>query len=185
MKKPRIAILLERGFQEEEFIYPYYRCLEEGYKAQIVSPYTGTIRGKHGFPTKIDRHLLNEEQASTICKDYDGVIIPGGFECPDRLRSYPQVLSFVRRMDEENKLIAAICHGPWVLISAGIVAGRNMTGFKTLKTDLENAGAIYHDDPVVVDHNIITSPHYRNNGDFMREVVRWVNERQLFKNKGL
>jgi protease I len=106
--------------------------------------------------------------------DFDAVVIPGGFEAPDRLRIRKEVLHFVKDMFDAKKLVAAICHGPWVLISSGIVKGRKVTGFQAIADDLKNAGADYVEADVVVDKNLITAPHYRNNGDFMKEVVRFI-----------
>ena len=107
---------------------------------------------------------------------YDAVVLPGGFEAPDRVRLLPEVLEFLRAMDGKNKLVAAICHGPWVMISAGITWGRKITGFWSIEADIKNSGADYkHKEPVVIDKNIITSPHYNNNGDFMKAVVDYLN----------
>ncbi len=105
---------------------------------------------------------------------FDLVLLPGGFEAPDRVRLLPEVLEFVREMDGQKKLIAAICHGPWILISAGVTKGRKMTGFWSIEADIRNSGADYqHKAPLVVDGNLITSPHYNNNADFMRAVVAY------------
>ena len=102
------------------------------------------------------------------------VILPGGFEAPDRVRLLPEVLEFLRKMDGQKKLVAAICHGPWIMISAGITKGRKMTAFWSIEADMRNSGADYqHKVPVVIDGNFITSPHYNNNGDFMKAVVEY------------
>ena len=107
--------------------------------------------------------------------DFDAVILPGGFEAPDRVRLIPEVLEFVRKMNEQNKLLAAICHGPWILISAGITKNRKMTAFWSIEADVRNSGADYqHKAPVVIDSNLITSPHYNNNGEFMKAVVEYL-----------
>ena len=107
----------------------------------------------------------------------DLVILPGGFEAPDRVRLLTEVQEFVREMDEQKKLVAAICHGPWIMISAEICKGRKMTAFWSIEADLRNAGADYqHKAPLVIDGNFITSPHYNNNGDFMKAVVEYLNK---------
>ena len=103
--------------------------------------------------------------------DFDAVILPGGFESPDRLRIRKEVLQFVREMDEAGKLVAAICHGPWILISAGVVKGRKVTGYMSIADDLKNAGAVYVEEDTVVEGNFISAPHYRNNGTFMKAVI--------------
>jgi protease I len=106
--------------------------------------------------------------------NFDLVVLPGGFEAPDRVRLLTEVLEFVRKMDEQKKLVAAICHGPWILISAGVTKGRKMTAFWSIEADLRNSGADYqHKEPVVIDGNLITSPHYNNNGDFMKAVIEY------------
>ena len=124
------------------------------------------VYGKYGIPVTptIDVKDLKVE-------NYDLVVLPGGQEAPDRVRQIKEVLTFVKGMFDAGKLVAAICHGPWVTISAGIMRGKRATCYVGMMDDLKNAGAIYLDEPVVVDGNLITSPHYRNNGDFMKAVL--------------
>jgi len=100
------------------------------------------------------------------------VIIPGGVQAPDRLRRHKEILDFVRRMSEKDKLVAAICHGAWVLISAGITKGRRMTCFFSIKDDLVNAGAKYVDEPVVVDGRLITSRQPGDLPEFCKAIIR-------------
>jgi protease I len=166
----RAVILVEQGFQDEEFVFPYYRMLEEGWRVDIASPDGAARTGKYGVPARVNRIVGN-----LAPEEYDVVLIPGGFECPDRLRVSEPTIAFVRAMHAAGKLVAAICHAPWVLVSAGLCPGRRMTGYKSIKADLMNAGAIFEDSPVVEDRNIITAPHYRENGPFMRAVVQHVN----------
>lgn len=165
----RIAILVAENFQDEEFVYPYYRLLEEGWNVDIASQ-DGAVRyGKFGVPARVNRMIGNLAETA-----YDAVLIPGGFESPDRLRMYKPCTDFVYAMHLSGKLVAAICHGPSVLISAKIIKGRRCTGFWSIRDDLVNAGAIYEDAPVTVDANLITSPHYRDNGAFMKAVVTYL-----------
>lgn len=182
----KAVILLEEGAQDEEFIYAYHRMIEEGWDVDVATPsvrkkYGETVTGlpkivcgKFGVPLKVTR--ATEELREP---DYDLVVIPGGFVSPDMLRMRPEVLRFVGAMFGAGKLVAAICHGPWVTISAGIMKGFAATCYASLKDDLINAGAIYLDVPVVVDRNLITAPHYKNNGDFMREVVKFMREKTI------
>lgn len=166
----RAVILVESGFQDEEFVYPYYRMQEEGWQVDVASPDGMERRGKYGVPARAHIPI-----SSLRGENYDAVLIPGGFECPDRLRADQDVLDFVEEMHNGGKLIAAICHGPWVLISAGIVRGYNVIGYKSIITDLQNAsGNIQFGESVVIDRNIITADHYRNNGSFMRAVTLWM-----------
>ena len=170
MKKT--VIITAQNFQDEEFTYPYYRLLEEGYSVDVATPDKSVVYGKYGVPTRptIDTKDLK-------AADYDLVILPGGFEAPDRLRIRKEVLSFVKGMYENNKVVAAICHGPWICISAGILKGKRATGYISIADDIKNAGATYVDEDVVVDGNLITSPHYRNNGDFMKATIRLLNNK--------
>lgn len=163
----RAVIITGPGFQDEEFVYPYYRMQEAGYHLDVATKDKTVVIGKFGVaakPTKSAQELKSS--------DYDVVIIPGGWEAPERVRLIPEVLVFVREMYEQGKIVGAICHGPCVLISAGILKGKRATGFEGIADDIKNSGAIYLDAPVVVDGNIVTSPHYRNNGDFLREVLK-------------
>ena len=164
----RAVILVERGFQDEEFIYPYYRMQEDGWDVSVASPHMEPVFGKYGVPARVDRSLDN-----LSILEFDAVVIPGGFECPDRLRIIPTVQDFVYQMDANNKLIAAICHGPWVLISADIVRGRHIAGYQSIADDITNAGATYSHASVITDRNLVTADHYRNLGAFMKAVIEW------------
>lgn len=170
----RAVIITAQNFQDEEFIYPYYRLLEEGYSVDIATPDKVVVYGKYGVPAKptIDTKDLKES-------DFDLVVLPGGFEAPDRLRVRKEVLKFVKEMynNNNNKVVAAICHGPWICISAGIMNGKKATGYMSIADDIRNAGATYLEENVVIDGNLVTSPHYRNNGDFMKAVLKVLNEK--------
>ncbi len=162
----RVAIIVAQNFQDEEFVYPYYRIMEEGWQADVATPTGQDMMGKYGVPARATMST-NDLKAS----DFDCVLLPGGFESPDRLRIRPEVLQFVREMDEAGKLVAAICHGPWILISAGLVKGRKVTGYMSIADDLKNAGAVYMEEDLVIDGNLISAPHYRDNGTFMKAVI--------------
>ena len=165
----RTVIITGPGFQDEEVVYPYYRLLEEGFKVDIATKDGMVVYGKYGVPARATMPVSDLK-----ADNFDCVILPGGFEAPDRVRLLPEVLDFLRDMDKQHKLIAAICHGPWVMISAGITKGRKMTAFWSIEADMKNSGADYqHKVPVVIDKNFITSPHYNNNGDFMKAVVNY------------
>jgi protease I len=108
----------------------------------------------------------------------DLLVVPGGYEAPDRARQIPEVLAFTRAMFERGRVIASICHGPWVLVSAGILKGRRATSYKGCKDDLINAGAIYVDEPVVVDGSLVTAQRYQDNAAWMKETLRVFAERR-------
>ena len=120
----KVVIITGPGFQDEEVVYPYYRCLEQGYTTDIATKDGEVVYGKYGVPAR-----ANISTTKLTAENYNAVILPGGFEAPDRVRLLPEVLDFVKEMNYKKKLIAAICHGPWILISAGITNNRKMTGF--------------------------------------------------------
>ncbi len=162
----RAVIITGPHFQDEEYIYPYYRLLEEGFQLDVAIKGKVTAYGKYGVPA-----IPTRDVTGLRVEDYDLVLLPGGQEAPDRVRQIPEVLVFVKEMFEKGKVVAAICHGPWITISAGIMKGKKATCYAGMADDLKNAGALYEDAAVVIDGNLITSPHYRNNGDFMKAVV--------------
>jgi len=148
----RIAILVDQIYQDLEVWYPYYRLREAGAEVVTVAAKAGeTYTGKYGYPLVADRSY---EQVSA--SDFDGVLIPGGY-APDHIRRHAKANQFVREMDAQGKLVAAICHAGWVLISAGVLKGRRVTCFFAIKDDVINAGALYQDAEVVVDRNLVTS----------------------------
>lgn len=168
----KAVIITGPGFQDEEYIYPYYRLLEAGFEVSVATKDGAVVYGKYGNPAR-----ATMPTTALNAKDFDLVLLPGGFEAPDRVRLLPEVLEFVREMDRAKKLIASICHGPWIMISAGITKGRKMTGYWSIEADLRNSGADYqHKVPVVQDGNIITSPHYNNNPEFMKAVVEYFSK---------
>lgn len=163
----RVVIITAQNFQDEEVIFPYYRLQElDDCIVDLATPGGVTMNGKYGVPARanVDAKKLNAD-------DYDLVVIPGGFEAPDRLRIIKEVTDFVADMDKKKKLIAMICHGSWVAISSKIMRGRIATCYIAVKDDLENAGATYVDKEIVVDDNIISSPHYKDNPIWMKTVV--------------
>ena len=150
MKK--IALLIENQYEEKEVLYPYYRMQEEGFEVDLIGTLANTTyTSKNGVP------LISDLGSQDIlANDYDAVIIPGGF-APDYMRRNQATVHFIKSMNQANKPIASICHGPWLLITACKLKGRKLTGFHTLQRDIENAGATYVNDDVVVDQNLITS----------------------------
>jgi deglycase len=168
----RAIIITEKGFQDEEYVYPYYRLLEAGFDLDIATTGAQTVYGKFNIPAK-----GNVDSLTIKAEDYDLVILPGGHEAPDRVRQIENVLKFVKDMDAAGKVVGAICHGPWIAISAGIVKGRKATSYEGMKDDLINAGADYIVADVVIDDNLVTSPHYKNNGDFMKAVLEEYEKR--------
>lgn len=170
-KTKKVVIITGPGFEDPEVIYPYYRLQEEGYIVEVVTSSDSEVRGKHGYPMVPTKKIVDLN-----VEDYNSVIIPGGHEAPDRVRQVKEILSFVKQMYEAGKIVSSTCHGPWVLISAGIIKGKNATCYKGMKDDLINAGANYKELPVVVDGNIITSDHPRNLGPWMKTTIKLLRE---------
>ncbi len=159
-------VLAEEMVNDQEFWYPYYRLQEAGAKVTVVgSGSADHYTGKAG--TKIE---VNAAADQISLGDYDGVVIPGGY-APDRMRRYPAILQLVKRLFEKNKLVAAICHAGWVLVSAGILSDRNVTSYVAIKDDLVNAGANWTDDEVVIDGNLVTSRTPADLPAFMRAII--------------
>lgn len=163
----RVAILAENLYQELEVWYPLLRLKEEGAEVVVVGSGSATEHtSKLGYPVAVD---LTADQVKAA--DFDAVIIPGGY-APDIMRRYPAMVQFVRDMGQQGKVVAAICHGGWLLASAEIIAGRTVTSFFAIKDDLVHAGANYVDAEVVVDGNIITSRKPEDLPAFCRAIIQ-------------
>lgn len=148
----KVLILVEDGFRDEELIYPYYRFIEAGYEVKIVGPEAGReYKGKFGLPINSD---ISPDQV--ILEEVAAVIIPGGF-APDKMRIDQAMVDLVKKAFDACKVVAAICHGGWMLAEADICRGKNVTGYIAIATDLANAGGNYIDKEVVVDGNLVTS----------------------------
>lgn len=164
MKK--VAILIENMFDERELIYPYYRLQEEGFEVHLVGSKKDTVYTSKSGVIEESTHASDEVSA----KDYDAVVIPGGFS-PDYMRRTKATVDFVRDMDKANKPIAAICHAGWMIASACDIKGKKVTSFFSIKDDLINAGAEYCDQEVVVDGNIITSRNPNDLPIFLKTII--------------
>lgn len=163
----KYIMLVEEGFEDLELWYPVIRLREEGADVRLLGREKGkTYTGKHGVPAVSDCTAA-EVSADSI----DGILVPGGW-APDKLRRDKGILDLVRKVNEQGKLVAAICHAGWVLASAGILKGRKMTCVSAIVDDMVNAGASYLDQEVVVDGNLITSRTPEDLPAYMREVVK-------------
>lgn len=146
-----VAILAAELYEDQELWYPYYRLKEAGAGITLVGPEATTYTSKHGYPVTVD---VPADDADPV--EFDGVVIPGGY-APDKFRRYDSIVQFVKEIDQAGKLVAAICHAGWLLISAGILENRDATSFYAIKDDMMNAGANFRDEQVVVDDNLVTS----------------------------
>jgi protease I len=156
VKSRKIAVLATNGFEQAELIEPVKALRAAGATVQVIAPAAGEIQGmKHdvkGDKTKVDLEL-----SKARANDFDGLVLPGGVANPDTLRINKEAVAFIKSFVSAGKPIAAICHGPWTLIEAGGVKGKKMTSWPSLHTDLQNAGANWVDQEVVVDGNLVTS----------------------------
>ena len=157
LTEKRFLILLDQDYEDLEYWYPKLRLLEAGAKVVTAGPghplagHGLRVRGKHGYPAVCDAMIPEMDAA-----DFHGIVIPGGW-APDKLRRDPHVLQLVRDFDAEGKLIAAICHGGWIPVSAGVYRGVRVTGSPGIKDDLVNAGGLWEDAAVVVDRHFVSS----------------------------
>lgn len=157
----RVAALVTDGFEQVELTSPKQALEEQGARVDIVSPNDGTVKGwdhtQWGEEFNVDVQLEDANPA-----DYDALLLPGGVMNPDKLRTIPAAVQFAKSFFDSGKPVGSICHGPWLLVEADVVKGYNVTAYKSLKTDLTNAGAKFHDKEAVIDRGLVTS---RNPGD--------------------
>lgn len=162
----KALIISADNFEDTELLYPFYRLVEEGFQVDIASIKKGKIKGKHGY--EVEANLSVEEVKP---EGYDLLILPGG-KAPQALRLNERVLEIVREFYKSGKVIAAICHGPQILISAGLLKGKKATSYKSVVKELEDAGVLYENREVVVDENIITSRQPTDLPFFMKEILK-------------
>lgn len=167
----RAAVLVEQQYQEMEVWYPLYRLREAGCKVTLVGPEAG-----HAYPSKLGYPAKSDKAARDVsANDFDLIVVPGGF-APDYLRRHEAVLRLVGDMAEQGKVVAAICHGPWVLCSTQALKGKRATCFSAIKDDVSNAGAHYVDEECVRDGNLITSRKPDDLPAFMQAIMQAVRE---------
>ena len=167
LKGKRIAILAENLYQEMELWVPYYRLKEEGAEVKVVGAGGATsYASKHGYPVSVDAQA---EAVSAV--EFDAVIVPGGY-APDLMRRHEAMVRLVREAAQHGKVVAAICHAGWMLASADVVRGKDVTSFFSIKDDMVHAGARWVDREVVVDGTLITSRKPDDLPAFCREIVR-------------
>ncbi len=171
----RVAILVAEGFEQAEMVEPRKALEAAGAKTEIVSPARDEVQGWHHFD-KGDRFAVDVPVEDAKPDEYDALLLPGGVANPDQLRANPKAVQFVKRFADSGKPIGVICHGPWTLIEAGVVKGRTMTSWPSLRTDLTNAGAKWVDQQVVTDRGIVSSRKPDDIPAFSKKLIEEIGE---------
>jgi protease I len=168
----KVLLISADNFEDVELLAPYYRLKEEGIEIDIASMRRGSIKGKHGYEVEVTKTL---DEVSP--DDYDLLLLPGG-KAPETVRKQPKALEIARFFFTKNKPVAAICHGPQTLISAGLLKGRHATCYRSVAREMKGAGVLYEDSEVVVDGNLVTSRQPSDLPAFLRETMK------MLKNAG-
>ncbi|MCL4321236.1 MAG: type 1 glutamine amidotransferase [Deltaproteobacteria bacterium] len=166
----KALIVSADDFEDTELLVPYYRLKEEGVHTDIASMKKGRLKGKHGYEVEANKTLgeINPD-------DYDMLILPGG-KAPETVRKDKDAVRIAKSFFEKKKPVSAICHGPQTLVTAGLLKGRHATSYKTVASELKEAGALYEDKDVVVDGNLVTSRQPSDLPVFLQETIKKLNE---------
>lgn len=167
----KALIITGKLVQDHEYIYPYYRVQEDGYSIDVAVPGKEQVQGQLGVKV-----LTTKDITEIKVEDYDLLIIPGGAKCMEYIRQDERILKFIADFNASGKVIASICHAAQMLISAKVVKGRKISGYYSIKDDITNAGAIYVDAPAVIDGNIVSCPHYKYLGPWMKAALELVEK---------
>ena len=168
----RAIIISGELAQDHEFIYPYYRLLEANFDVDVCMLEGKPAKGILGTTLPPNKNQTVKTIDQIKVDDYDLLVIPGGVKAMEKVRQEKKIINFITKFDEQKKIIACICSGAQLLISAKVVKGKKIAGYYSMEDDLVNAGAIYTDKPAVTDENIITTAHYKDMGPWMREVLK-------------
>lgn len=171
----KVAVLVAEGFEQQEMTVPRRALQEAGAEPVLVSPSTDEVQGWNHFD-KADRFHVDVPLDEARAEDFDALLLPGGVANPDQLRTQPRAVSFVRDFVQSGKPVAVICHGPWTLIEADCVRGRTLTSWPSLRKDLQNAGAHWVDQEVVVDGALVSSRRPDDLPAFNREMIETFRE---------
>lgn len=166
LKGKKIAVFAEQDFEDLELFYPKIRLEEEGATVEVLGWDKDSYQGKNGLTIEVDGSAKGAK-----AKDFDGLVIPGGFS-PDHMRRHKGMVKFVQALHKAGKPIAAICHGPWLLAEADVLKGVKVTSFPSVRRDLENAGAAWEDAEVVCSKHIVTSRTPEDLGAFCKAFIR-------------
>ena len=179
IKAAKILIMATDGFEQSELLVPQEKLSEAGATVHVAAPKSRMKSGKiygwnesdWGKTVTVDKDLEEVTPA-----EYDALVLPGGQINPDKLRLEPKALEIIRAFLTQGKVVAAVCHAPWLLIEVDAVRGRNVTGYKSIRTDLINAGGKFHDQPVVVDQGIVTSRQPGDLDAFVQKIIEEIGE---------
>lgn len=174
----KALIITWENFQDQEVVYPFYRLKEETNDVEIMANVTGKFFGIMGVNMTSHKLLIELDNEVTYQKhlnETDILVLPGGVKSLEKLRQEKNVIRFIADFAATGKVIASTCHGAQLMISAKIVKGKKISGYYSLEDDINNAGATYSRDPVVVDGNIVSSPHYDHMGIWMKTAIDMTN----------
>ena len=170
-------IITWEGFQDQEVVYPFYRLMEEAKTKNDVRVYANKLGRIHGILgchivcTNEVNSFKDDKHNQNLMDEFDLLVIPGGVKALEKLRQEKEIIEFIKKWGNAGKIIASTCHGAQLLISAKLVRGRKISGYYSIQDDIENAGAIYSNEPVTSSENIISSPHYDFMGEWMKEAI--------------
>ena len=162
--------------QDHEFIYPYYRLLEANFEIDVCMLEGTPVKGFLGTTLPPNKDQIVKKIDDINVDDYSVLVLPGGVKAMEKVRQEEKIINFITKFNSQKKIIACICSGAQLLISAKVVKGRKIAGYYSMKDDIINSGAIYTDEPAVIDENIITTAHYKDMGPWMREVIKKITK---------
>ena len=177
MKNKKAIIISSSLVQDHEFIYSFYRLLEEEISVDVCLLEGKPVKGYFGTAIPPNKNHPVKKINEIEVKDYNILVIPGGVKSMEKVRQNKDIIKFISEFDKKNKIIACICSGAQMLISAKVVKGRKISGYYSMRDDIENAGGIYENLPAVVDKNIVTTAHYKDLGPWMKAAL------ELLKNQ--
>ncbi len=175
LRHRRVAFLAADGVEQSELQGPWEALEEAGAECVLIAPHSGAVQAVH-HDEKADRFAVDQPLQEADAEAFDALILPGGLASPDTLRANRRAVAFVRAFGDTGRPLAAICHAPWLLIEAGLTRGRRMTSWPAIRSDLLNAGAIWEDEPVVVDTPLITSRKPADVPAFTARVLQAIRE---------
>ena len=177
MKNKKGVIISGSLVQDHEFIYPFYRLLEEGIQLDVCLLEGQPVTGYFGTSIPPNKNHPVKKISEITVEDYSILVIPGGVKSMEKVRQDKDIIKFISDFDKTGNVIACICSGTQMLISAKIIKNRKVSGYYSMRDDIENAGGIYEDKPAVIDKNLVTTAHYKDMGPWMKAALKILNEK--------